>query len=298
MEGLQAAGKRYSKASYYADLSSRFGRNAKAFERRLQNISSVLHQRGEPWLKGLSPAPHIGTNVAGRIEGFLLKHPAQVVPAKPSYKLKLPAMRQWFIRVARRGQPVTYGQVMAAFGLDRFSLRYALGKLGHEARDRGEPVITALVVSKVTGRCGPGFNLDFGIEDDAAERQRLYDFWKEREPESPPQTSGADERVAKFVSVEARPDQAAFRRRVFEACGGCCVISGCDVVTTLDAAHRTGRNWRHNNAATDGYLMRKDIHALYDDGLLTVDDEGVVELHESVMAQYGQFAGKKISTLT
>jgi hypothetical protein len=294
MERLEADGKRYSKAAYYADLSSRFGRNAKAFERRLQNISAVLDQRGEPWLKGLAPAAHIGSKVAGRIEGFLSKHPVRTVPRTPSYKLKLPAMRQWLIRVARTGQPVTYGQVMAAFGLDRFSLRYALGNLGREAREREEPVITALVVGKATGHCGPGFNLEFGIEDDAAERKRLYRYWRKHEPEVAPPASTPEGRLAKFVSVEARPDQAAFRRRVFEAYGGCCVISGCDLSVTLDAAHKTGRSWRHQNAVTDGYLMRKDLHALYDDGLLTINDEGIVKLAQSVMAQYGQFAGMKI----
>jgi hypothetical protein len=104
----------------------------------------------------------------------------------------------------------------------------------------------------------------------------------------------SDERMARFVSKEVRPQQAAFRRRVFEACGEQCVISGCDLVEALDAAHRKGRDWRKHNGAFDGYVMRKDLHALYDNGLLVVETDGTITLHDSAVPQYGQFAGKKV----
>ena len=43
---------------------------------------------------------------------------------------KLPAIRAWLIDVARRGETVTYGEVMERFAVDRFSLRHAMDSLG------------------------------------------------------------------------------------------------------------------------------------------------------------------------
>jgi len=94
-----------------------------------------------------------------------------------SYKAKLPAMRDWLIEVARHKEPVEYGQVMKAFGIDRFSLRHAMDFLGHQADDLNEPIITALIIGKKSRKCSSGLAKEFGVLDDDAERQRLYDFW-------------------------------------------------------------------------------------------------------------------------
>ena len=215
--------------------------------------------------------------------------------SEPSYRTKLPAIRDWLIAVAQRQARVTYGDVMTAFKIDRFSLRHAMDFLGHEAQDRKEPIITALIVNKQTQRCSIGIAKEFGVADDEAERQRLYEFWK-RVAIAPPAAPAAtlEERAARFASVEVRPDQAAFRRAVFIACGGKCVVSGCAVDRALDAAHLDGRDWRlgHNNAE-DGVLLRKDLHALYDAKLLRIAS-GVVELMPAVMDHYEQYAGAKL----
>jgi hypothetical protein len=295
MERFEADGKPYAKTEFYRDLTERFGRTTKAFEYRMQNISAILDQRGEPWLQGLKPAGNVGAKVAPRIESLLVKHPTGKTSPQPDYVAKLPAIREWLIRVARRGVPVTYGDLNNAFGLHRFNAPHALGKLGRQAFELGEPIISAMVVSKTTGRCGAGFSAEFGV-DDAVERGKLHKYWLERTPTtsaSLPADSSV-ERMARFVSREARPDQAAFRRKVFEACGERCVISGCNVVEVLDAAHKKGLDWRKHNKAEDGYLMRKDLHALYDNDLLTIKANGTITLHESVVAEYGQFSGKKI----
>lgn len=300
MQKLDADGNRYSKKDFYEELSHRFGRTSKAIEYRMQNISAVLHRLGKPWVKGLKPAGNVGANVTPRIEDLLVKHHWHERHEEPAYKAKLPALREWLIRVARMKHTVTYGDVMAAFGMHRFSLRYALGNLGNQSRNLREPILTALVVNKNTRQCGSGFKAEFGIKNDEAERQKLYKFWKEREVEfsAPSVTETSEERTARFVSVEARPDQAAFRRLVFEACGGRCVISGCDVLPALDAAHKVGSDWRKgHNAVSDGYLMRKDLHALYDAGWLKITANGTIKLNEKARAQYGEFAGKKIVIL-
>lgn len=104
-------------------------------------------------------------------------------PQKPrgegeaAYRQQLPAMRSWLIDVARRGERVTYSEVMDRFSLDRFNLRRAMDSLGHEARDNGEPVLTAVIVSKATRRYSAGLASEFGITDDRHERARLRAFW-------------------------------------------------------------------------------------------------------------------------
>lgn len=298
MAGLEAAQKPYSKREFYRDLAQRFGRTEKAFEYRMQNISAVLDELGKNWIPGLKPAGNVGANVKPRIVALLKNgEKANLATAAP-YKAKLPAMRDWLIEVARHQGKVTYGQIMAAFGIDRFSLRFALGFLGHQADNLDEPIITALVVGKATQKCSSGFANEFGVKDDEIERQRLYEFWarNDNEPVAPfPELKDIEVKAARFVSVEARPDQAAFRREVYLACNGKCVISGCDVVQVLDAAHKHGRSWRlGHNRAMDGYLLRKDLHALYDNKLLWITDNGKVALDSSVMEHYRQFEGKAL----
>lgn len=73
------------------------------------------------------------------------------------------------------------------------------------------------------------------------------------------------DRVARYMNVEVRPEQQFFRKAVYEAYDGRCAISGCDIPEALEAAHLRGRNWRDGqNNASDGILLRRDLHALYD----------------------------------
>jgi hypothetical protein len=302
MQRYEAGAKPYSKREIYRDLARRFGRTEKAFEYRMQNISAVLAESGEGWLAGLKPAANAGANVKARIIDLLAN------PVGPDQGLsnrllahiyKLPAIRDWLIEIARHRGKVAYSEVMIAFGIDRGSIGRVLGKLGHEAKERQEPIITALVVQKATGRCSSGLAEEFGIHDDESERLRLYEYWIGRSDEGsahPPSTD-LRTRAARFASVEIRPAQTAFRRLVYLACDGRCVISGCDLDATLDAAHKKGRSWREGyNRGEDGYLLRKDLHALYDRGLLRISEDGVVELDEQIAGHehYRQFRGRRV----
>lgn len=57
----------YTKTTVYRDLSTRFGRTAKAFEYRMQNISHLMLLMGWEWIPGLKPAPHVGAGVSRRL---------------------------------------------------------------------------------------------------------------------------------------------------------------------------------------------------------------------------------------
>ncbi len=301
MGHLETSQKPYSKRKYYRDLALRFGRTEKSFEYRMQNISAVLDEQGDSWIPGLKPAGNVGANVKPRIEALLnsnnlqKRHPDV---KKAAYKRNLPAMREWLIEVARSNGKVFYSEMMQVFDIDRFSLRHAMDYLGHQSDNLDEPIITALIVSKGTDHCSVGFSKEFEVRDDEAERNRLYEYWTNNSPTQhnlEPSPTDLKAKAIRFAIVATRPDQAAFRREVYEACGGRCVISGCDVDKVLDAAHKHGRDWRlGHNKAEDGYLLRKDLHALYDMNLLTIADDGVLSLAPEALDHYKDYAGKKL----
>lgn len=219
-----------------------------------------------------------------------------------SYQQKLPAIRAWLIELCGQRSTVTYSDVMNKFGLTFYPLRNAMSRLGHDCRKAGKPIITALIVDKETGLCSDGLQAEFGVTDDVAERERCYKHWAVQVAtdvaEASPQVDTGQEpnddleaRAARFAQVEVRQDQRAFRRAVFLACAGRCVVSGCDIPEALDAAHLLGRDWRQgHNSAVDGVLLRKDLHALYDRGLLRIA-EGRVALEPSVRSHYASFEG-------
>lgn len=291
MQQHEAAGQPYSKRAAYRELSQRYGRSESAFEYRMQNISAVLDGMDRPWLLGLKPATNVGDRNTSRLRKII---------GSSSYRMKLPEMRQWMIHVARRRDKATYGDLMAAFNLDRFSLRAALARVGHQAKANGEPILTAVVVNQATRRCSEGIAKEFGVYDDEDERQKLYEFWSAKEISAPVPQDEADQslpaRAARFARVKIRPGQARFRRAVFLACKGCCVLTDCSLDRALDAAHRKGREWQKgHNKASDGILLRKDLHALYDAGRLRIDHKGVVKLDPEVAEHYPNLQGRRCS---
>jgi hypothetical protein len=208
-----------------------------------------------------------------------------------AYLASLPTMREWLIAVARRRGTVTYAEARAPFKLRTFEHRHAMDRLGHECIDAAEPILTSLIIDPSTDRCSQGFAKEFR-RDDAQEREDCYVYWQMTEgapaktPGKPPPES-IQARAARFARAAVRPEQAAFRRRVFLEYNGACVVTGCTIPEALDAAHREGRDWRlgHNSGA-DGLLLRKDIHSLYDAKLISIDGRSAAKFHPDVEAHY------------
>lgn len=110
-------------------------------------------------------------------------------------------------------------------------------------------------------------------------------------------TARDSESRSRMAEVELRIQQAAFRNRVGERFGWCCVVTGSTIRQTLDAAHLPGRNWRTSNLATDGILVRADIHRLLDSGLATVVN-GIFKVGDDARQEYGQFDGLRLTLAT
>jgi hypothetical protein len=83
------------------------------------------------------------------------------------------------------------------------------------------------------------------------------------------------------AELELRMRQQAFRIRVGRRCNWQCVVTGTAVKEVLDAAHLPGKDWRVDNQAEDGVLIRTDLHRLLDRRLAEFRN-GKFFLHKSL----------------
>ncbi len=69
-----------------------------------------------------------------------------------------------------------------------------------------------------------------------------------------------------------RPGQRRFRDRVLQAYGFACAVTGETCREVLEAAHIQPYIDERSNDVRNGIALRADLHALFDAGLITVDD--------------------------
>lgn len=79
----------------------------------------------------------------------------------------------------------------------------------------------------------------------------------------------AAKRVETVLRV-IREGQANFRRQLIDYYGPVCMATGTCVAAVIDAAHIIPYGGRATNALGNGLLLRKDVHALFDAGLIRV----------------------------
>lgn len=83
-----------------------------------------------------------------------------------------------------------------------------------------------------------------------------------------------------------RDGQADFRRRLVAHYGAVCMVTGTDVAGVVDAAHIVPYRGATTNGIGNGLLLRKDIHALFDAGLLSIGPDLVVYVASAVEDSY------------
>lgn len=82
---------------------------------------------------------------------------------------------------------------------------------------------------------------------------------------------------------KARPGQLKFKNDLMFVYGGECCISGCDIREALDGAHIDPYESTRSDHVQNGLLLRRDLHALFDAGLLRIEPRTkCVELDERV----------------
>lgn len=96
--------------------------------------------------------------------------------------------------------------------------------------------------------------------------------------------------------IVQRRGQLAFREQLLDAYGGCCAITGCNAKAALEAAHIEPYSGPSSNKASNGLLLRSDIHTLFDLGLIAISpDQLKVQLDPQLVGtHYEDIAGKSI----
>jgi hypothetical protein len=96
-----------------------------------------------------------------------------------------------------------------------------------------------------------------------------------------------------------RRGQQAFRDALRERYGDRCLLTGCEVLAVLEAAHINPYRGSMDHHPENGLLLRSDIHTLFDLDLLGIKPDSMqVELHPSVMAEYGALTGRALGCST
>jgi len=80
-----------------------------------------------------------------------------------------------------------------------------------------------------------------------------------------------DERSKIYKAIIQRRGQKEFREAVRELYGDKCVITGCEILDVLEAAHINSYKGEKDNHATNGLLLRADIHTLFDLDLIGIE---------------------------
>ena len=105
----------------------------------------------------------------------------------------------------------------------------------------------------------------------------------------------SDDEKVRYALRRERIGQQRFRTELFEAYTGRCAVSGCNVDEALEAAHIENYSGPKSQVASNGILLRRDLHSLFDAHLISFElVRGDYQLCESYLLQhtdYATFAG-------
>jgi hypothetical protein len=105
-----------------------------------------------------------------------------------------------------------------------------------------------------------------------------------------------DERRRILAELSQRQGQGAFRQQLLAVYEGRCAMTGCEVPWVLEAAHIVPYRGPETNHVTNGLLLRSDLHALFDIGLLRVDPHALtVEVDARLLGTpYAELNGRRL----
>ncbi len=107
------------------------------------------------------------------------------------------------------------------------------------------------------------------------------------------------EKYGAAQSIRQRLRQTDFRLKIISCYDASCAITGTRIPQILEAAHIIPFSGEGVHSFENGILLRSDIHRLFDDGLIWIDDEykvviSSVLLEENAHEDYAALNGKKI----
>lgn len=87
--------------------------------------------------------------------------------------------------------------------------------------------------------------------------------------------------------ITPRLGQGGFRVIVTEAYHRRCAITGEKTLPVLDASHIKPYSKDGPHSVSNGLLLRKDIHTLFDRGYITINENNIVEVSRRIKEDYG-----------
>lgn len=91
--------------------------------------------------------------------------------------------------------------------------------------------------------------------------------------------------------IRERRGQQSFRDALRKRYGNRCLVTGCEILAVLEAAHINPYRGEDDNHPENGLLLRSDIHTLFDLDLLAIEPEHLrIELHPELVLEYGCFS--------
>lgn len=132
-----------------------------------------------------------------------------------------------------------------------------------------------------------------GFPTDEPAGKKLWANWRDRYVNAIADTMEAehDLSINKYGTpqlITPRRGQGAFRMAVTESYRGRCAVSQEKTLPVLDAAHiRPYSMEQGTHEISNGLLLRKDIHTLFDRGYITVTPDYRLRVSDSLVADYG-----------
>lgn len=333
MAEMEAAGQRYNKAQIYRDLGEKFGRSAKAFEYRMQNISALYDELGMPWIQGLKPAVNVGADMKPRLMRLIQQAPSAPQQGqfkhgdKRTWELALDAIaalndsagrlevRDWLwanyptynennlvdLEMLSVNSPsrTSYGQNAAPRKTNTGSIYDRLFKVGNGSTARFEPYspeVHGIWEIYPDPNSGNRNGMSIRRVDDpiAAGLAKATEELESAGAFSPRNVEDARHKV--LAEIVRRQGQPGFRKALLSAYDNACAITGCPLFSVLEAAHVHPYKGAHTNVTSNGLLLRTDIHTLFDLYLIAIDSATMTVLvsPELTGTEYAELAGKPI----
>lgn len=106
------------------------------------------------------------------------------------------------------------------------------------------------------------------------------------------EAASATDRQRHLAEVWSRPNQAKFRRAVFDIFGARCLVTGCETLVALEAAHILPVSSGGSDEGWNGIPLRSDIHRLFDAGAIILRPETLtLSVSASAQKEYGSYQG-------
>jgi len=306
MLAKEVSGQSYNKAEYKQKLSSLLpARSSKSIDFKCCNISAVLSRLNHPFISGFSPMPHYQKDLESAVKAYVesveaftgagrLGPTAGAGTIRSGEALRIrwteKGIRNWTDlfppgEFDREGEFKNRTHLVEGPKGEKVYAHYdllvkgAVAILNYEkSQYRAANIKSGLCIGRMFINFSDGDRVKIAEilwqdEGDSSPKKAEV-LWTRFKPGKIPDYDPPDPGAVakrKIQTIKERPGQQEFRRKLRRAYGDTCVLAGCEVAEALDAAHIDPVINTLSDNPQNGLLLRKDLHALFDQQLLGID---------------------------